>query len=73
MASPKKKRILRALGLPGVRASGPLEEAKPEVAPAPAPEPVKAEPVKPAPKAVVKPKQKVKTKAVAKPRRKKKD
>ena len=54
MASPKKKRLLRALGIPGVRGSQPLE------APAPAPEPtppvVEAAPVpKPAVKPVVKP------------------
>ena len=54
MASKKKKRLLRALGVPGVRGSQPLE------APAPAPEPtppvVEAAPVpKPAVKPVVKP------------------
>ena len=54
MASKKKKRLLRALGIPGVRGSQPLE------APAPAPEPtppvVEAAPVpKPAVKPVVKP------------------
>ena len=50
MASAKKKRLLRALGIPGVRGSQPLE------APAPAPEvsPPVAEPA-PAPKPVVKP------------------
>ena len=50
MASPKKKRLLRALGIPGVRGLQPLE------APAPAPEvsPPVAEPA-PAPKPVVKP------------------
>ena len=54
MAAKKKKRLLRALGIPGVRGSQPLE------APAPAPEPtppvVEAAPVpKPAVKPVVKP------------------
>ncbi len=54
MASPKKKRFLRSLGIPGVRGSVPLEQPAPE----PAPEPVKAAPApapKPAPKPVVKP------------------
>ena len=40
MASPKKKRFLRSLGIPGVRGSVPLEQPAPE----PAPEPVKAAP-----------------------------
>ena len=50
MASPKKKRILRDLNIPGVRGSKALEQT----APSPAPEPV----VKPV---VVAPKSKVKT------------
>jgi len=64
MASPKKKRLLRSLGIPGVRGSVPLEQ------PAPAPEPVKAEPVpavKPAPKVVVKPVVKPAPRAAVKP------
>jgi len=68
MASPKKKRLLRSLGIPGVRGSVPLEQ------PVPAPEPAKVEPVpapkvKPAPLPAVKPA----PKAVIKPRSKKKD
>jgi hypothetical protein len=74
MASPKKKRFLRSLGIPGVRGSHPLEEAAPE----PAPEPVPVvKPVKPAPKAVVKPvpvpKALPKTIAIPRPKVKKKD
>ena len=56
MASRRKKRFLRSLGLPGVRGSQPLEspvqeEKVPEPVVVPIPKPV----VKPAPKAVVKP------------------
>jgi len=56
MASRRKKRFLRSLGLPGVRGSQPLEspvqeEKGPEPVVVPIPQPV----VKPAPKAVVKP------------------
>tara|TARA_R100001591_G_scaffold19040_1_gene25686 strand:- start:60 stop:272 length:213 start_codon:yes stop_codon:yes gene_type:complete len=54
MASPKKKRLLRSLGIPGVRGSVPLEQPATE----PAPEPVKTTPApaaKPVPKPVVKP------------------
>jgi hypothetical protein len=70
MASPKKKRFLRSLGIPGVRGSHPLEEAAPEPAPV-------VKPVKPAPKAVVKPvpvpKALPKTIAIPRPKVKKKD
>ena len=58
MASRRKKRFLRSLGLPGVRGSQPLESPvqeekapEPVVVPAPKPKPV----VKPAPKVIVKP------------------
>ena len=56
MASRRKKRFLRSLGLPGVRGSQPLEspvqeKKAPEPVVVPMPKPV----VKPAPKAVVKP------------------
>jgi hypothetical protein len=54
MASKRKKRYLRALGIPGVRGSQPLEVPAP--APEPAPPVVEAAPVpKPAVKPVVKP------------------
>ena len=56
MASRKKKRFLRSLGIPGVRGSQPLElpvqeKNAPEPVAVPAPKPV----VKPAPKVIVKP------------------
>ena len=66
MASPKKKRLLRSLGIPGVRGSVPL---------APVPEPVKAEPVpaaKPAPKPFVRPASAA-PKVALKPKKKKKN
>jgi len=56
MASRRKKRFLRSLGLPGVRGSQPLEspvqeEKAPEPVVVPTPKPV----AKPAPAVVVKP------------------
>ena len=65
MASKRKKRFLRALGIPGVRGSQPLE------VPAPAPEvsPPVAEPA-PAPKPVVKPVVKPTKRKIALPKKK---
>tara|TARA_R100001079_G_C4393920_1_gene128478 strand:- start:406 stop:609 length:204 start_codon:yes stop_codon:yes gene_type:complete len=54
MASPKKKRLLRALGIPGVRGSQPLEAPEP-VLPVAEPTPAPKPKVKPAVKPVVKP------------------
>ena len=71
MASPKKKRLLRSLGIPGVRGSVPLEQP----APTPVPEPIKAEPVpaaKPAPKPFVRPASAA-PKVALKPKKKKKN
>ena len=67
MASPKKKRLLRSLGIPGVRGSVPLEQ--------PAPEPVKVKPApeaKPAPKPFVRPASAA-PKVALKPKKKKKN
>ena len=80
MASPKKKRFLRTLEIPGVRRSVPLEQPTPEpvkVKPAPEAKP-KSKPVpeaKPKPKPVKKEKKvkapnKAKVSSVVKPKKK---
>ena len=68
MASPKKKRLLRALGIPGVRGSQPLEAPAP--APEPAPPVVEAVPAAPVPKPKAKPVVKPAKRKVALPKKK---